>query len=119
MSTAGGALSTVEEYDACVQESKDGGTVLLLQLGSDACPKCPEFGKAIEAHVADFKFVWYYCDAHDSELPEHFGITNLPAYVLVSAADDEAVVVANATAEQLQEHMRAHCPRVLQLDADF
>ena len=112
-------IESCEEFDACVESAKGTQVPLLVQFGSEVCPRCPQFGEAIAAHRADFKFEWRYVNAHDSELPEHFGITKLPAYVLVVPGEAGRIVVANATEEQLHIDVRAHCPAVLKLDEDF
>lgn len=99
-------------------------TSLLLQVGSDACERCPAFHTAVAALKETHQFQWAYCDAHDADtdVPEAFAITRLPAFVLYApdpAGHQTPIVVANASPEQLQTAVSKTCIPVFTVDADF
>lgn len=114
-------MLTEEEFDDGVAESVSSGCPLLLQLGSERCERCPAFHAAIAELKGVYNFTWTYCDAHhqDADLPERFGITKLPAFVLHVKGTAEPLVVANASPEQLKAAVTQQCPPILTLDADF
>ena len=96
---------------------------ILLQLGSEACVKCPAFTKAVAALAEEYEFEWRYCDAHDEgDIPETHGITKLPAVVIVRNGTSE--IAQQVDAAQLRAMVRELCarkkPADLNLfDADF
>ena len=108
---------TEEEFKARVAK----GGVVLLQIGSKPCVRCPAFKDAILKLTRTRQFIWLYCDAHDDEtdIPETYGITKLPAFVMCSEALGSPLVVANATIEDLNEAVQKHCLPVFLVDADF
>ena len=108
---------TEEEFKALVAK----GGVVLLQVGSKPCVRCPAFRAAIVELTKTHQFTWYYCDAHDDEtdIPETYEITKLPAFVMCFEALGSPLVVANATIEQLTEAVQKHCLPVFRVDADF
>ena len=87
------------------------GRVLLLQVGSESCVKCPAFGEAVASLANEYEFGWYYCDAHDddTDIPEAHGITKLPAVVIVRNGMSEIAEQLDAT--KLRETVRGLCPR--------
>ena len=115
------SMLTEEEFDKGVEASNQSGLPLLLQLGSEKCERCPAFHAAIAELKSAYNFTWTYCDAHnpDTDLPERFSITRLPAFVLHHTGSAEPLVVANASPEQLQAAVSKKCTPILTLDADF
>ena len=111
-------ILTEEEFDA----EKEKG-VLLLQLGSEKCTRCPAFHAAIAKLTESHNFIWAYCDAHhqDTDLPELFSVTQLPAFVLYNprVGTEQQVVVANASPEQVKAVVFKECAPKLITDADF
>jgi thioredoxin-like negative regulator of GroEL len=112
-------LVTVEEYSQWVTD-QSGSNATLLQFGSQACSRCPAFGKEIESLCNKYQFRWAYNDAHhnDTDLPEHFIITQLPAFVL-KIGTGPPVVVNNSTPDQVVSTVSGKCTPVLTLDDDF
>lgn len=106
----------------CIQYSTS-NVSLLLQVGSEACVKCPAFTDAVETLTKEYEFAWRYCDAHEEgDIPEAHGITKLPAVVIVRNGTSEIAEGIDAT--QLREMLRRLCarkgPADLNLfDADF
>jgi len=96
---------------------------ILLQVGSEACVKCPAFTEAVEALAEEYEFEWRYCDAHEEgDIPEAHGITKLPAVVIVRNGMSE--IAEQLDAAQLRAMVRGLCarkrPADLNLfDADF
>lgn len=83
---------------------------LLLQVGSEACVKCPAFTEAVEALTKEYEFAWRYCDAHEEgDIPEAHGITKLPAVVIVRNGTSE--IAEGIDAAQLREMTRRLCAR--------
>ena len=114
-------IVTEEELNAAAEARK---TSLLLQVGSEACVRCPAFHDAIAKLKDAYQFQWAYCDAHnaDTDVPETFAITKLPAFVLYApdpTGDKSPTVVANASPEQLQSAVSTTCIPVFTVDADF
>ena len=112
-------ILTEEELETVLDELKD--KVLLLQVGSKACTRCPAFASAVAALAETHQFEWAYCDAHseDTDLPELYGITQLPAFVMHAPNLKAPIIAANATAEQVAEAVVANCTPVFTTDADF
>lgn len=124
------AVNTVEEYlvwTSGTDEAGAGGATgaagapTLLQVGSDACTRCPEFSRTLEKLHSKYQFRWAYNDAHneDTDLPEYFCITKLPAFVLKLGESNSPLVVANASIRQVEDAVQGACMSVLNLDADF
>ena len=96
---------------------------ILLQVGSEACVKCPAFTEAVGALAEQYEFEWRYCDAHEEgDIPEAHGITKLPAVVIVRNGMSE--IAEGIDAARLREMVRGLCarkrPADLNLfDADF
>lgn len=120
MATTLGHVNTLEELSALNSDNKH---PVLVQFGSASCPRCPDFGRAIEALCPLWYFDWYYCDAHgqDTDLVEHYGITKLPAFVLTGevAGSSVTLTVANAKIHHVERAIREHCKPALKTDADF
>ena len=115
-------VNTIKEYDKW--HGVDNAPVLptLLQLGSEACVRCPAFKIAIRDMQALYKFRWAYSDVHndDADLPEHFGITKLPAFVFNSRDGiNQPIVMAGARIDQMRKVVRDSCTPILLLDEDF
>jgi thioredoxin-like negative regulator of GroEL len=106
----------------CVQWSTS-RTPVLLQVGSEACVKCPAFTEAFEALHGEYEFAWRYCDAHaDGDIPEAHGISKLPAVVIVR--DGASEIAEGIDAARLREMVRGLCARKRPVnlnlfDADF
>jgi thiol-disulfide isomerase/thioredoxin len=121
------AVNTVEEYAAWTSGANAAGATdaarapTLLQVGSDACTRCPDFSRTLEKLHSKYQFRWAYNDAHneDTDLPEYFSITKLPAFVLKLEDSDSPLVVANASIGQVEDAVRGACTPVLKLDEDF
>lgn len=93
----------------CIQWSTS-RTPILLQVGSEACTKCPAFTEAVETLAEEYEFVWRYCDAHEEgDIPEAHGITRLPAVVLVRNGTSE--IDQNVDAAKLRAMVRELCAR--------
>ena len=115
----GEPITTVEEWtDACTQAENDKET-LVLQIGSDWCERCPAMHSCIEQLKANYQFKWIYSDAADTELTEHFRFTKLPAVVIFRTSEDEVWKAQAVSVDTVQKAVRATCPGVLCLDADF
>ena len=117
--TASTMLDTLESYHAAREDARHRNTVLLCQVGSKACPRCPPVAEGIAALQHEFNFASAYCDANASELPEHFSISRLPAVVLAPVDGTAPIVVANATLEDVTIAVRAHCCPLFTTDAEF
>lgn len=115
------SVKNAEEVETARREGA--APVLLLQVGASSCKRCPPVADALRALSATHEFTWLYCDAHaDTDLPELYGVSRLPAVVLVDANADpgaEPHVLVQATAEQVVELVHDRCARVLVLDEDF
>jgi len=94
---------------------------MLLQFGSQACARCPAFESMVAELATKYQFKWYYVDAAhpDTDLPEHFSITKLPAFVLYTHTTDEPVVQTAATPGGVRAAVAEACRPVLVLDAEF
>lgn len=114
-------ILTADDFSAASAALQAARKTLLLQMGSESCVKCPAFAEAIVALGELYQFEWVYCDAHheDSDLPEHFAVTQLPAVVVVGPDDRAPSVIANASHEALGLIVREKCAPVLRLDEDF
>lgn len=94
------------------------GRVLLLQVGSESCVKCPAFGEAVASLAREYEFEWYYCDAHgDTDVPETHGISKLPAVVIVH--DGASETAEKLDAASLRETVRGLCPRKRPADVNL
>lgn len=115
------SILTEEEFDTLKAEATAKNEAVLLQLGSEACTRCPAFSTAISELKDTHVFRWVYGDAHatDTELPELFSVTQLPALILYTPGAIEPLVVPNASPDQLTEHVYRHCYPVFTTDADF
>lgn len=116
---SGGAektIRTLEEWEFC-KEALD--PAVLLQMGSPTCVKCPEFTRRIDALKSGWKFNHVYVNVHDVEqdLYEELGVTQLPAYIIVSS--EKTVTGEGASPDQIAQAVQSTCPAVLVLDADF
>ena len=109
---------TEEEFDASKEASSG---MVLLQVGSDACERCPAFGAAVAELKTVYNFKWLYCDAHhvDTDIPEALEITKLPAFAFYNPGPKEQIVVANASPDNVRQVVAKECTPILQLDADF
>ena len=116
-----GTVLTEEEYEEAKEVANNTSTVLVVQLGSEACTRCPAFHDAVAALTKQFVFRWVYCDAYDadSNLPEHFDIKQLPGLVVYDPQSKEHEVRANADAGTLHDLVAAVARPTLSLDADF
>jgi hypothetical protein len=116
-----GTVLTDEEYEEGKEVADSTKVTLLVQLGSDACVRCPAFQKEISKLTATYNFRWLYCDAHDadSNRPEHFNITQLPAVVVYDPSSKEHEVVANADAATLRAVVVSRCRPAFTTNADF
>lgn len=114
-------VNTVAEYERWSATAHASGLVSVLQVGSKSCVRCPQFEEAIRGLNKEYQFRWGYSDAHneDTDIPEHFAITKLPAFVLQTANADDPVVVANSSIDQLTDAVKGACTPVLELDVDF
>lgn len=114
-------LNTADEYSAWAESATSEDQTTVLQVGSEACAKCPAFTSALSKLNDAYHFRWAYSDAHsdDADICEHFSITQLPAFVLQSPKSESPVVFANATRAQLEDAVRGACRPVLKLDEDF
>lgn len=113
------SIVTVEDLEREQQIADDEKTALLVQLGAEACQRCPPASAALEALSREYQFRWVYCDAHDpnTELPEHYNASKLPALVVYK--DGHSTVAEDATVQRLGELVRAACTPVFTADADF
>lgn len=111
-------IDTVEEYETARDASLAAHKVLIVQVTAEWCPRCPAFGDAIKALTSEYQFVWATNDASEAEFIEHFGIKQLPAFVLVCETEDPVVVV-NANAEKLRTEVARLCTPMFTMDADF
>ena len=114
-------MLTEEDLATKKLEATAACTPLLLQLGSDVCERCPAFHTAIAQLGNEYRFTWYYCDAHhqDTDLPEALEVTKLPAFLLYTPGSTSDYVVANASIKDLTEAVRDGCLPVFTQDADF
>ena len=116
-------LADVDEYQALLSSHAAGVSIpVVIQFGSEACPRCPAFKQCVSTLKKSYNFKWYYVDAHSSDLPEHLQITMLPAAVLLSALNStntHVVCLNNASTSQLTEAVQTHCMPILKLDDDF
>tara|TARA_Y100000389_G_scaffold204734_1_gene259291 strand:+ start:7297 stop:7650 length:354 start_codon:yes stop_codon:yes gene_type:complete len=117
-------MLTADEFESAKISAKTSQTPLLLQIGSATCERCPAFHDAIAKLKGTHQFTWAYCDAHhqDTDLPEHFAVTQLPAFVTYDATGNSLgnhVVVANASIEQLTQSVTSICTPVFTTDAEF
>lgn len=115
---AAATIHTLKEWEACKRELC-GGEVLLLQMGSPGCERCPAVSERIQALKTERKFKHVYCNIHAAEedLYEELRVTQLPAYVLITG--DKTLAGEAATPEQVAQEVHSVCPGVLLLDADF
>lgn len=120
------SVPRIQESDGLASECLKVQTAchpILLQVGSEACVKCPAFTEAVESLVDEYEFEWRYCDAHeDGDIPETHGITKLPAVVIVRNGMSE--IAEGLDAAKLREMVRGLCPRkrppdLNLFDADF
>ena len=109
----------VGEFERRVDGAAKSGRVVLVQVGSDACVRCPAFGAAVAELKQTYEFDWFYCDAHDEEceLVEYFQIRQLPAFVIVAVGKPE--VVANATPADVAEAVKRICLPTFVTNLDF
>ena len=102
----------------CVQWSTS-HTPILLQFGSEKCDDCPAFTEAVQALAEEYEFVWRYCDAHEeNDFLETYGITKLPALVIVRNGTGE-IVQQRVDAAQLRTTVRECCARKRPADIDL
>ena len=93
--------------------------MILLQIGSQACARCPAVSDAIRNMQRSFEFEWVYADALDSDVVEQFKIKTLPAFVIVQNNNNEPYVKTGASPHDVETSLAAYCSRKLVLDADF
>tara|TARA_B100001175_G_C19498174_1_gene636533 strand:+ start:2101 stop:2490 length:390 start_codon:yes stop_codon:yes gene_type:complete len=116
-----------DEFAAEAAKLGQSGCPILLQVGSEACVKCPAFTEAVAALAEEYDFEWRYCDAHEEgDIPEKEGITQLPAMVLIFHDKFCRMrrIAQQADAAQLREAVDKLCARkrpasVNLFDADF
>ena len=65
-----------------------------------------------------YQFDYFYTDAADTELTEHYEVSKLPAFVLYKTPESEPIVLSPASPEQVQGVVKGNCTPVLRLDAD-
>ena len=111
-------VRTVEEVEAA-RAATARGRPLLLVVKAAWCERCPAFGAAVGELATRYDFEYCYADANDTDLTEHYDITQLPAFVLYTAPDAAPVVRGAATPAQVTESVEGHCAPCLVLDADF
>ena len=99
-------VRTVEQLESA-RALMRAGQPLLLVFKAAWCQHCPAFGNAVGALATRYQFDYYYTDAADTELTEHYNILKLPAYVLYTAPDAEAHVQSSATPSQVQQMVEA------------
>ena len=105
----------------------DTPTVVLLQLSAPWSARCPEFTRAMPAHLADRNMRWLWLDVgEDREIVEAYNVQRLPTVLLfdVGECSGEDVVpprarLEGARHEDLLALLDEHCPRRLRLDEDF
>ena len=126
-------ITTVDEY---VREcnSRANGQLVVLQFSAPWCVRCPPFQMVVEKMQPQYKFKWLHAELPDGqELQERFGVTKLPAVVLVRdhpvngrvAVDGEEVsasfesLMQPISSELFSATMKSMCAPSLVLDADF
>ena len=111
-------VKTVGEMDAA-RELMDPDRPLLLVLKAAWCERCPAFGEAVAELATKYQFDYYYTDAADTELVEHYAVTKLPAFVLYKGPEAKPTVSSPATPLQVRGAVEGCCSPVLRLDAEF
>lgn len=110
-------VTTPNEVEAAIgrQESP-----VLLQFAKHDCPLCGPLTEAVEALKTDFDFEHLMVTVTDApELVEHFEVSKLPAFVVLTRVDSEGEIVQAATPEEVQSAVRGVCVPKLRLDEDF
>jgi thiol:disulfide interchange protein len=99
---------------------REGDTTTTLLVFKDSwCERCPAFEEAVADLATKYTFDYYYADAADTELTEHYKIVALPAYVLYAVPGAEPHIQSPATPAQVTASVVKCCAPILQLHADF
>lgn len=109
-------LRTVQELEEAIGRALQ---PLLLIVKASWCARCPEFSREVSTLATQYQFEYCYTDAADTEMTEHYNITKLPAFVLVSTNADPPLVKSPALPTEVRAAVEAACRPALQLDADF
>lgn len=112
-------IRDLDAWEACKLAARERHEVLLLQMGSPACTKCPAFSTTITKLKLAHRFTHVYVNTHDAEedLLDDLQVTQLPAYRLVTEGEDlQEQAVAP---DKLSSVVARHCPPVLRLDDEF
>lgn len=123
------SVPRIQENDALVAEAgrvgRANGRPILLQLGSEKCLECPAFTEAVAALAEEYIFEWRYCDAHEEgDIPETYGITQLPAVVYIFEDETGGIdeVLKRADGAQLRAMVDEQCvrkPKPVPTDVDL
>lgn len=92
---------------------------LLLIVKAAWCKRCPEFANEVSSLATEYQFEYCYTDASDTELADHYNITQLPAFVFARNRADEPLVKSPALPTEVRAAVEAACRPMLQLDAEF
>ena len=114
-------IVTVEDWEATCTRVKATNNVVVLQIGSDWCERCPAMHECIKVLQSHFRFEWFYTDAANTELSEHFEISKLPAVVIFKpGATEDGIWKQQAVAiPVVQQAVKLICPAVFVTDVDF
>lgn len=112
-------VATLDEWEACKTKATAEQSVIVLQLGSPACTKCPPFTTRIDALKQRYNFTHVYANTHacEEDLLAELEVAQLPAYKVVR--NGQVWQAQGATPDQVTGVIESVCPPVLVLDEDF
>jgi hypothetical protein len=108
----------IEEWTSMC-ERKD--TPVVLVLSTSACVRCPPAKACIETLAAELWFAVVSENAGETELTEHFGVSQLPGIAIVVPKERDALILQGpgATPSAIESVLRSVCQPRLVLDAEF
>jgi thioredoxin-like negative regulator of GroEL len=110
-------VTTPGEVEAAIERQD---RPVLVQFGKHDCPRCGPFTEAVEALKTDYEFEHLMVTVTDApELVEHFEVSRLPAFVVMTNMESDREIVQAASPEKVQGAVRATCSLKLRLDEDF
>jgi thiol-disulfide isomerase/thioredoxin len=108
---------TPSEVEAALSRQE---SPVLVQFERDNCPRCAPLALAVEALKTEFVFEHLVATVpYAPELVQHFEVSELPAFVVLSKVDSHGELVQAARLEHVHMAVRSMCSPRLRLDEDF
>jgi hypothetical protein len=116
-------VHTIEKWDEMCRQADATNVPCILQIGSDACVKCPAVTDAINECDKAYLFTRAYSNAHnpDNELVDEFSISKLPSVVMYNPRYPDCIFKRQSVEPtQVTQEISNSCkPKDLTFDESF